>query len=128
MTIMCEEGLPTSRCCTLMHTPGPANVFSCGAGSVITHSFQDDATEAPIPGQGLPGFISGLTGAGRSPTKGSPHPYNWRADRSCSCYEAMGCTPYIPYGFGGPGDGMCGDIRSHGFRGGQGAVRIRFYT
>lgn len=128
MTIMCEEGIPASRCCIIMHTPGPANVFSCGAGSVISHSFMDDATEAPIPGQGLVGFIVGLTGATRSPTKGSPHNYSWRSDRVCSCYEATGCIPYVPYGFGGPGDGMCGDVRSHGFRGGMGAVRIRFYT
>lgn len=128
ITFMCINGFTAGRCCILMHTPGPANVITCGAGSIITHNFGSDMTEAPTPGQGLQGFFVSLSGASRSPTKGSHYAYNWRSDRTCSCYESTGCTPYVPYGFGGPGDGMCDNVRSNGYRGGSGAVRIRFYT
>ena len=127
-TWYCTRGFPAVRCCLIYHVPGPAGVFGCGAGPIISYSFMDDATPTPIPGAGTYQFMLGLSALTNSPSKGGPRPYQWRSDRMCSCYEAHGCIPYIPYGFGGPGDGTCDNVCSAGTRGGMGAVRIRFYT
>jgi hypothetical protein len=34
----------------------------------------------------------------------------------------------VPYGWGAPGAAYTGDVRDNGYRGGQGAVKIRFFT
>ena len=44
----------------------------------------------------------------------------------CTCYQADGCYYYAPIGTGGVAHTVCGGLRSHGFRGGPGAVRIRY--
>lgn len=127
LTLSCQCPTAGGRCCYTQHVPGPAGVWGCQGTPYISYQFADDAMEAPIPGQSLHGFIAGLS-TSRNGTKGSPHPYNWRSDRICACYESTGCIPYVPYGWGAPGGAYCGDVRDNGYRGGMGNVRIRFFT
>ena len=127
VTFACSCPTSVGRCCYMAHVPGPAGVWSCCNTPYVSYTFSDDSVEAHLPGQGLHGFIIGLS-TSRNGTKGSPHPYSWRNDRICSCYESMGCVPYAPYGWGGAGTAFCGDVRDVGVRGGQGAVKIKFFS
>lgn len=126
-TFYCVAGIATARCCTLMHIPGPGGVWSCVNPPMINHVFGDDSPNAPIPGQGLAGAQYGLGVNSQSGASGMAN-YCWTSNRPCGCYEATGCVSFMPYGWGAPGIGLCDGIRDNGYRGGMGAVRIRFIS
>lgn len=125
-TFLCNAGIATARCCTVYHVPGPAGVWSCTSPPMINHTFGDEASEGPTPGQGLAGALAAL-GVHSQSGKSGYASYCYASGRTCGCYEAYGCVAYMPYGWGGPGVGPCADVRDHGYRGGSGAVRIRFF-
>ena len=47
-------------------------------------------------------------------------------NRACQCYDMLGCQQHVPYGTGGPAANPCPGVRDHGWRGGGGAVRIKY--
>lgn len=118
---------PNCTCCTQYHVAVPAGYFSCGSGAVATHGTENDASQSAWSGQGLNQGMNAVAAVGRGPVQGSPLSYCWRGDRSCGCYNMQGCTIHVAPGVGGYAPSPCGDVRDHGGRGGQGAVRIRFY-
>jgi hypothetical protein len=46
--------------------------------------------------------------------------------RSCGCYNFQGCNVYSPAGHPGGPPHPCPDVRDHAWRGGHGALRIKF--
>jgi hypothetical protein len=94
---------------------------------MIVHNFGDDAAQAPVSGQGLAGAFAGL-GVNAQSGKLGHASYCWIGGRVCGCYEATGCVPFMPYGWGAPGIAVCDSVRDNGYRGGMGAVRIRFIS
>lgn len=77
-------------------------------------------------GEGLGSSLYAINAASKWPTQGIPWTACWVATRMCGCYEDTGCNPIMPYGFPGVGASVCADVRSHGYRGGHGAIRIKF--
>lgn len=58
---------------------------------------------------------------------GTMNQYNAAAsENSCTCYQMEGCYSYTPIGTGGYFHTTCGGLKGHGFRGGPGAVKIRY--
>ena len=51
----------------------------------------------------------------------------WQATRECGCYEVTGCY-YNGVGIPGTSGVGCAGVRSMGVRGGQGGVKITFYS
>jgi len=75
----------------------------------------------------LNGFLYGLNVAGRQPGRGVDGAHScWTGGRTCGCYDGNGCIPFVPPGFPGLPPFPCGDVRDHAYRGGHGAIRIRF--
>lgn len=94
-------------------------------GAVVTFLGNQDSVMARTSGSELTGATRAIQAAGRWPSYGHPNAcYN--SFSGCNCYEDMGCLPMLPPGVSGPGGGTCGDVRTHGMRGGHGAVRIKF--
>lgn len=118
---------PQCPCCFQYHVAVPAGYFSC-VGSIATHGSEDESRSAAWAGSNIHKFFSALQGLSRTPTKGVPHNYCWRSDRSCGCYEMQGCMPYLPPGVGGMATQPCPAVRDHAIRGGMGAVRIKFIS
>lgn len=127
--VACNTGDANETCVyiqSLAVPPGMATV--CGANLIfgvdrtnIAHSSQS--------GAGIPEYLQGLVSYGRSPSASSPMYGCWASSISCGCYEANGCAAFAPPAH--PGTGMiAGDpsVRDHGMRGGNGLVKITFYT
>lgn len=51
----------------------------------------------------------------------------WTSNSNCGCYQYSGCM-YSAVGVPGNNGLPCSSVRSEGFRGGHGAVKITFYT
>jgi len=94
---------------------------------VITYTSEGDSGAANWSGGTLTGYIHGMSVMGRQPHHGTPPEQScWTGGRTCGCYEGQGCIPFVPAGFPGPGPLPCPDVRDMAFRGGHGAVRIKF--
>jgi hypothetical protein len=50
----------------------------------------------------------------------------YNGQQTCGCYEAQGCYVHMPYGVGGRAPMPCPDVRDHGGRGGNGAIRLTY--
>jgi len=116
---------PNCICQFQQHIYVPPGLISTD-GTVVTFNMEADGTFEPWAGSGMGGFLTALNGASKQPTQGHPHSACWSGNRLCGCYEATGCMPYVPHGIGGPATNPCASVRAHGYRGGQGAVRIKF--
>jgi hypothetical protein len=102
--------------------------------TLIAHNVKDLNTQLEVvnvfsewSGMGFHQFSQAVNLASTQPARGIP----WTAcysghTRSCGCYDVQGCMPFMPVGFGGIPATPCGDVRSNGFRGGLGLVRINF--
>jgi len=100
---------------------GPTNLFfSHGANTAA------DSRLSRWSGQGIHNYIYAINSASRFPTQGYPWTSCWVSTMACGCYEASGCYPYLPPGFPGIGPTPCPGVRSHAYRGGHGAVRIKY--
>lgn len=119
-------GCYPSCICLFSHTiPLPAGMISeCGA--VVRYGMDSDNSYSNWSGQGPSHAIAMINGTGRNPGAGVPWRACFRNDTSCGCYEAFGCTTWMPYGVGGAGPQPCGGVRDHATRGGHGAIRIKF--
>ena len=118
--------LPSCPCATQYHMATPPGKFSTG-GAVITFTTEADSGADNWTGMGANGYLHGLGVAGKNPSQGIMSDHRcWTGGRTCGCYEANGCIPFSPPGFPGMAAVPCGDHRSVGYRGGHGAVRIKF--
>ena len=107
------------------HVATPAGMFSKD-GAMITFTTETDNPYSNWSGMGIHQFSLAMNAASRNPSRGVYHGSCWMGNRACQCYEDQGCSHLVPYGTGGPGTNPCSGVRDHGYRGGDGAVRIKF--
>lgn len=114
-------------CYNATHVPVPPGLFTCD-GSWVVYMADSDGGDGPghWSGNQYPSFISAMSSLSRAPKRGSHKYACWRSDKACGCYEMEGCSPVLPIGTGGLPPQPCGDVRDQGWRGGWGAVRIKF--
>jgi hypothetical protein len=117
--------LPNCVCQYQYHIYIPPGFISTG-GTTVTYQTENDNGAESWTGMGLFEAISAINAAGKNPTQGGFYNACWTGNRTCGCYEAQGCTPFMPVGVGGGPAHPCADHRSQGFRGGHGGVRIKF--
>lgn len=114
------------NCCYHYHTKTPPGFISTQGGE-YGHNSAGENRQGQHSGVNLNNGLYALSAHTRNPSRGMPQSYCWRSDRSCGCYEMQGCIQYVPPGFGGYAPSPCPGVRDHGGRGGNGAVRIRYY-
>jgi len=120
----CCANIPCQYIATI---PVPAGYISSN-GANITYALEDNNGTSTLNGQGLAQFLTGLNAAGKQPHHGGFKSHCMgNVRKQCGCYENNGCGNWLPIGTGGlmvtPCDGVC----DTGSRGGQGALRIRWY-
>ena len=71
--------------------------------------------------------LSALGNLGKNPV-GNALFTNCYSGYAYGCYESNGCIPFSPPGHPGGGAVPQGDVRDMGYRGGNGAVRITFFS
>jgi hypothetical protein len=117
---------PSCPCSTIFHVATPPGYYS-DCGGEITYTNEGDSGHSSWSGMALNGFLYGLNVAGRQPGMGlNPSHSCWTGSRTCGCYDGNGCVQFVPPGFPGLPPFPCGDVRDHAYRGGHGAIRIRF--
>ena len=116
---------PACTCMHYYHVATPAGVLGKD-GANITYAIENDNPYSRWSGQGIHQFSNALNAASKSPSRGVYHGWCWMGNRSCQCYEQLGCGHFVPYGTGGPAAIPCPGVRDHGWRGGDGAVRIKY--
>lgn len=116
---------PGCICMRYNHVATPAGMFSKD-GAMITFNTEDDNPYSRWSGMGIHQFSLAMNAASRNPSRGVYHGSCWMGNRACQCYEDQGCSHLVPYGTGGPPANPCSGVRDHGYRGGDGAVRIKF--
>lgn len=124
----CSSFYHCNGCCAESfydHVAVPPGIMSKD-GAVLTINRDSNRDQALLPGTGVFQTIGALNLAGRSPTLGGHFAAAWAGSRGCSCYEMWGCIPMMPYGVPGTGVSVCVNVRNSGYRGGHGAVRIKF--
>lgn len=102
----------------------PAMMYAT-EGGVYTYTSDHDSPSARTSGTNALGQMSGIQTLMRDPSYIQPV-WCWSGGVGCGCYEAFGCVAWAPVGMGGYPSQTCGDVRDHGGRGGNGAVRIRY--
>lgn len=107
------------------HVAYPAGMYSCCSGWA-TFGIEDNNGYSNWSGMGAFQLINSLNVLSRSPGSGIPDHSCWNGNRTCGCYEMNGCGHHVPHGMGGMGSVPCPGVRDHGWRGGQGAVRVKF--
>ena len=117
---------PSCPCQTAQQIYVPAGFISTGGAYVRFNGITGDG-QSNWSGQGLAPLLGVINFASKQPTQGGPHATCWSGKLSCGCYEDHQCQFWLPIGVGSPGVNPCGGVRDHGLRGGQGAVRIKFY-
>lgn len=120
------DALYFTACYSQMHIWAPAGTISEDPATIhYKHGNQTDGS-ANWSGQGLNSYLYAIQAASRNPIWGGNTYECWSNAVLCGCYESNGCLPFVPYGFAGPTHSSCADVRSGGYRGGLGAVRIKF--
>ena len=119
----CYPSCPCQQTQTIYVPPG----FISTGGSFVTFNGITGDAQSNWSGQGLAPLLGGINFASKNPTMGGQWSACWAGKVSCGCYEDNQCQFWIPIGVGSPGVHPCGEVRDHGMRGGQGAVRIKFY-
>lgn len=108
------------------HVAYPAGIIT-KKGGVVTYQLECYSNMYDGVGSGLSQLLGALSFAGSNPTVGGqPGTSCWSGGRACGCYEYNHCVPQIPYGVGAPSANAESSVRDYGFRGGQGALRIKF--
>lgn len=109
--------------------PIPYGFFS-EEGGEATYSMASIGSGYGTIGSGYPGAAQGSIGLLGNPQFHSTlnaHFACWSGSGCwCDCYQAEGCYLYSPVGTGGAPTHVCGGLRAHGYRGGNGAMRIKF--
>lgn len=108
------------------HVAYPPGIIS-DKGGVVTYQLECYSNMYDGTGGGLSQLLGALNFAGSNPViGGTPGTACWSGSRGCGCYEQNHCVPQIPYGVGAPSANAEGSVRDYGYRGGQGALRIKF--
>lgn len=124
----CTSLYHCQACCHCSHQDHVAispGIFATN-GVVLTIQRETSSASANTVGDGLYQLLGALNAAGRSPVIGGHQAACWNGSVGCGCYEMWGCVPMLPYGVPGPSAYPCNNVRDHGYRGGHGAVRIKF--
>jgi hypothetical protein len=116
---------PECHCSMQDHVAVAPGIFATN-GAVLTINREVSTGSAPNNGDGLYQLLGALNNAGRSPVIGGHQAACWAGSVGCGCYETWGCVPMLPYGVPGTSGYACSSVRDHGYRGGHGAVRIKF--
>jgi hypothetical protein len=119
--------LPSCPCQRAQEIYVPPGFISTGGSYVKFNGITGDA-QSNWSGQGLSPLLHGINFASKNPTMGGHHAACWAGKLSCGCYEDHQCQFWLPIGVGSPAVAPCDNVRDHGMRGGQGAVRIKFYS
>ncbi len=102
----------------------PAMMYST-EGGVYTYTVDHDSPSGRASGNPALSQMAGIQTLMRDPSYVQPV-WCWSGGVACGCYEAFGCVAWAPAGMGGYPSNVCGDVRDHGGRGGNGVVRIRY--
>jgi len=94
-------------------------------GGVYTYIGEHDSPSSRVSGSNALTQMAGIQTLARDPSYVQPV-WCWSGGVGCGCYEAFGCVAWAPSGMGGYPSAVCGDVRDHGGRGGNGSVRIRY--
>lgn len=116
---------PCCHCSYQDHVAVSPGIFATN-GTVLTIQREVENSYSSPTGDGLTQLLGALNNAGRSPVIGGHQAACWNSGRGCGCYETWGCVPMLPYGVPGPSGYAWPGERDHGYRGGHGAVRIKF--
>lgn len=106
----------------IIHT-APYRYSTCGGEMQINHGFNDGTSHGGSPFSAMDAAVHGMS---RSPTAGQRSTFCWTGVKQCTCYEWTGCTPFWPIAQPAPMDFACPGVRTHGYTGGHGAIRIKF--
>ena len=112
-------------CAITGHVAVAPGIYACD-GMVVSHGYENDNGFAQWSGTGLFQYIASLNAGSPQPSRGIPFATCYNGAKACACSERMGCGVYVPHGSGAPGTNPCGDFCHHGWRGGNGLVRINF--
>lgn len=117
---------PMCPCCFIYHVATPPGYHSLEGGEVTYAADSDNGFTNWSGGAGLQ-FLHTVGLMGRMPNQGIPNETScWTGGRACGCYNGQGCAVFMPAGHPGPGPHPCPGVRDHAWRGGHGAVRIKF--
>lgn len=116
---------PMCVCMFKHHVAYPSGMFSC-CGGWATFGTEGDNGYANWSGMGAFQLVNALNVLNKNPGSGIPEHSCWNGNRTCGCYEMNGCGHHVPHGMGGMGSVPCPGVRDHGWRGGQGATRVKF--
>lgn len=114
------------KCAQNDHVAVPPGIFGTDGGLA---TIQRECYSNMYDGSGDGGsqLIGALNIMGRSPTVGGHVNTNcWSSGRQCGCYEWAHCLPFLPYGIPGTSGIAPDSVRDYGYRGGHGALRIKF--
>jgi len=118
---------PTCPCCFYYHYATPPGYHSCDGGEVTVTNDADSGYALHSGSAGQFQFVGVLGLMGRQSREGMwGESICYNNTRSCGCYNFQGCNVYSPAGHPGGPPHPCPDVRDHAWRGGHGALRIKF--
>lgn len=117
---------PNQPCCYQYHVAVPPGYIS-DSGTTVTIQGECQPTGQSATGAAIQTLLYGISAASKRPTHGVPFQSCWASHSFCGCYEQNGCMSYLPTGVGAPPTQSTYEVRDHGYRGGMGGIRIRFY-
>ena len=106
-----------------MISTAPMRYSTCGGEMILGFNHTDGSTVGPSSFSNMDMAVQGMS---RSPTSGMRSMACWASIRNCTCYEETGCVPYWPVAQPAPMNPPCSGVRTHGYTGGHGAVRIKY--
>ena len=123
VTLACDR--PIYNCSQTHHIAVSPGLFG-EDGAVVNVVMELDTGYSNGNGNGIHQLIGGLNALSRHPQGGIPFSACWSGMRACGCYQNTGCVNYLPHGVPGIAAMACATHCSNGYRGGNGAVRIKF--
>lgn len=118
---------PMCPCCFYYHMATPPGYHSEDGGEVTVTNDSDNGFVNWSGGGGQMQFVHTLGLMGRMPHQGIHGELNcWTGSRACGCRDGNGCVTYSPPGHPGAPPHPCPGVRDHAWRGGHGAIRIKF--
>lgn len=124
VTFACSR--PLNNCSVTHHVAIAPGIFSedgSVANVVIEH---DTVSYSNSVGNGIHQLLGHLSAMSRTPSAGVPYAACWSNATSCNCYSTSGCAAWLPHGVPGIAANACASFCGHGWKGGNGAVRIQF--
>jgi hypothetical protein len=117
--------LPSCPCQTEIYLAASPGVYG-EKGAFMAFSADSDPEHSQWSGAGKHESMHATAATSRWPGGGIGWTTCYNGGQNCGCYESNGCTPYMPYGVGGPPPFPCPEVRDHGKRGGHGAMRLTY--